>query len=80
MWWDIPPIYSSELAQQKELIVASLETMVYCLRLDNIACKELALHGLGHFYTTTPIRVTEIICDSARFIPKKLESYAKSAA
>lgn len=80
MWWDMLPIYSSDPAQHQELSTASLETMVYCLRLKNIACKESALHGLSHFHTDAPTRVSEIIRDSARFIPKKLESYAKSAA
>jgi hypothetical protein len=47
--------------------------------LKNLACKESALHGLGHWCSLDSDRVRTIIQDHQLYIPEKLKNYAQSA-
>lgn len=52
------------------------------LQLDNIACQESALHGLGHWHSAYPKEVERIIdafLQSNLNIRPELEQYAQSA-
>jgi hypothetical protein len=67
MWWDILPIYGRpEEPDQREVDEACLEVMRQTLDLDADACRESALHGLGHWHHTYPLRVAPIIEDFLR--------------
>ena len=83
MWWDINPIYARpDDPAQRDLAEAVLQVMDSTLQLDSIACRESALHGLGHWQHAYPGRVGEII---DRFsmtrpeLPEKLRSYMTAA-
>lgn len=83
MWWDILPFYGQpDVPARKELDQAILQVMESTLQLDSIACRESALHGLGHWQHYYPEQVGEIINRfSMRFrdLPKKLEAYMVNA-
>ena len=83
MWWDIIPIYGKpEDPARKELDHAILQVMESTLQLDSIACRESALHGLGHWQHKYPERVGEIINNFSmayRDLPKNLEDYMGNA-
>lgn len=67
MWWDIFPRHGvPRRDDMAALDAAILQTMVGILSLDNVACQESALHGLGHWYSAKPELVEGAI---ARFIP-----------
>lgn len=62
MWWDILPIAPqpgdpARAGLDREI----LGVMEATLGLDSIACQESALHGLGHWQSSYPRRVTEIV-------------------
>ena len=83
MWWDINPIYAGpDDPAKRDLAEAVLQVMDSTLQLDSIACRESALHGLGHWQHAYPGRVGEII---DRFsmtrpeMPEKLRSYMTAA-
>lgn len=84
MWWDILPLCGRPDDKKfQELDEASLEVMEQTLELDSTACKESALHGLGHWHLQYPDRVESIV---DRFLKTKktsitpeLESYARAA-
>lgn len=62
MWWDLMPLYGgSEDAQQKLLAPHCIEVMERTLYLPALACRESALHGLGHWHFAHPQRVEGII-------------------
>ncbi len=49
MIWDVSPLSYCENNDQKDRFYSAIaEVMEYALSLNNIACKESALHGLGH--------------------------------
>ena len=83
MWWDIIPIYGKpEDPARKELDQAILQLMESTLQLDSIACRESALHGLGHWQRKYPERVGEIINNfsmAQRDLPKALDDYMGNA-
>jgi hypothetical protein len=83
MWWDIIPLYGKPNdPSRKEMDEAILQVMESTLQLDSIACRESALHGLGHWHMYYPERVGEIIDKfsmSHPHLPEKLESYMKAA-
>ena len=59
-----------------------LGVMESTLQLDSIACRESALHGLGHWQRHYPQRVGEIIdafLMKHRVLRKELEQYAMNA-
>ena len=83
MWWDIIPIYGKpDIPEWSELDQEILGVLESTLQLDSIACRESALHGLGHWQHYYPQRVGEIIDTflmSNRVLRKELETYAVNA-
>ncbi|BAW95367.1 hypothetical protein NIES970_02720 [[Synechococcus] sp. NIES-970] len=79
MWWDILPVWHSDENCRFAIQSLCLEVMTFCLSLGNLACKESALHGLGHWYHFAPREVERIIQEGDRHIPPPLKNYAKSA-
>ena len=83
MWWDIIPLYGKpDDPAHSEMDEAILQVMESTLQLDSIACRESALHGLGHWQHAYPERVGQII---DRFsmrqpdLPEKLRTYMQNA-
>lgn len=83
MWWDIIPIHGKpDDPTWKEFDQDILQVLESALQLDSIACRESALHGLGHWQHHYPERVGEIIDNfsmSHRDLPKDLEAYMMNA-
>ena len=83
MWWDIIPIAGRpQDPAGKEFDRTILQVMESTLQLDSIACRESALHGLGHWQHHYPQRIGEIIDKfsmSHRDLPEKLQEYMKNA-
>jgi hypothetical protein len=62
MWWDIFPLHrQSKLESVKACEEASLIVMEEISNLESIACKESALHGLGHLQMYYPDQVKMIV-------------------
>lgn len=83
MWWDIIPISGHPNDPTwKEFDQEILQVMESTLQLDSIACRESALHGLGHWQHDYPERVGEIIdrfSMSGQELPEKLRAYMINA-
>ena len=83
MWWDLIPIYGMpEDSHRQQLDQTILQVMESTLQLDSIACREGALHGLGHWQYKYPKRVGEIINKFSmtyQDLPKDLETYMSNA-
>jgi len=61
MWWDVAPLPATAgKIDNKEIDAACLEVMRRALLLDNDACRESALHGLGHAKIYYPAEVEKI--------------------
>jgi hypothetical protein len=62
MWWDLLP-FAGQPAQpaQRDFDATCLEVMAATLELESDACRESALHGLGHWYHSYPERVGTIV-------------------
>jgi hypothetical protein len=83
MWWDIIPFAGRpDDPARREFDDEVLRVMEATLQLNSIACRESALHGLGHWQPAYPQRVGEII---DRFsmnepaLPEKLRTYMLNA-
>ena len=62
MYWDVCPLYAqSEKAEHQIMDDECLRVMEATLQIDHDACRESALHGLGHWQHDYPSRVTSII-------------------
>ncbi len=62
MWWDIFPINGKpEDAARAELDKECLTVMEFALGLESVACRESALHGLGHWAGDYPDFVHRVI-------------------
>ena len=62
MWWDLIPISGRpDDTGRRDLDQAILQVLESTLYLDSIACREGALHGLGHWQMDYPRQVGEII-------------------
>ena len=83
MWWDIAPVCGcSQGLDRAELDAACLEVMRMTLDLDSDACRESALHGLGHCYFEHPTQVKAIIdrfLDHHPDLRAELRAYAWAA-
>src|SRR6266498_94250 len=83
MWWDIAPIGPHpEEPKRREFDRAILNVMESTLQLDSVACRESALHGLGHWQHGYPERVGKIINNFSmkhRELRKELETYLGNA-
>jgi hypothetical protein len=82
MFWDITPLIYCEKTKEKDAIYAAVaEVMEFSLSLDNIACVESGLHGLGHlgaFYKEAPKIIRRFI-ETQHHVDKRLIEYAKEA-
>lgn len=83
MWWDIIPLYGKSGNPAREALDdAALEVMEKCLSLPAPACQEGALHGLGHWQSAYPERVTAAInayLESSGSSSPELNAYAQNA-
>ena len=83
MWWDIIPIGGRPTdPASKEFDQTILQVMESTLQLDSIACRESALHGLGHWQHAYPERVGAIIDQFSMTrpdLPEKLQKYMMNA-
>jgi hypothetical protein len=83
MWWDIAPLYGKSGEPAREALDdAALSVMEKCLSLSAPACQEGALHGLGHWQSAYPERVTAAIdayLESSPSISPDLQAYARNA-
>ncbi len=83
MWWDAAPLGGvSGMPDNAKADALCLDVMDKTLQLDSLACRESALHGLGHWHAYHPERVCSIIDVFLRrnpSIPVELKSYALSA-
>jgi hypothetical protein len=83
MWWDIIPFFGApDDPSRQELDGAALSVMEETLSLDSLACRESALHGLGHWQHSYPERVGEIIgraMNGPKGWPQELIVYARDA-
>lgn len=81
MWWDIFPRHGSPrslvMTETDEKI---LETIEKVLGIENFACKESGLHGLGHWYGARPEEVDGILERVLPRIPSELIAYAGEAS
>lgn len=84
MWWDLIPIGPqpndpNQIGLDQEI----LGVMQSTLQLGSLACRESALHGLGHWQPYYPQRVKEIIdpfLQSQNDLREELRTYALSAS
>ena len=83
MWWDIIPFLGAPGdASRAQLDETALLVLEQILSLDCLACRESALHGLGHWQHCYPERVREIIdraMSHGTDWPMQLVAYARSA-
>ena len=82
MFWDLCRFSNLEdMAGQKETQDAVLNVLEKTLTIEHTACREGALHGLGHIANSCPERVCEIIDGflSKNKLEDKLVAYALKA-
>jgi hypothetical protein len=83
MWWDLIPLYGKpDDPARKKLDEAILQVMDSTLQVDSIACRESALHGLGHWQRAYPECVGAIIDNFSMTrpeLPEKLRAYMLNA-
>jgi len=83
MWWDLfPRLDEPDDPSWWEMDATILEVLRGILSLSSVACRESALHGLGHWHLYHPDRVEEIIDEfltSVTLIDAELRKYAKAA-
>ncbi|MBB6580185.1 hypothetical protein HXP36_00285 [Ralstonia solanacearum] len=80
MWWELLPRHGvpSEVFLE-ETDIAIVRLIGASLKVDHIACKESALHGLALWYAARPDDVRREIDKNAYFIPPALSDYALAA-
>ncbi len=82
MLWDVTPLTFCEKTKEKnEIYAAVAEVMEFSLSLDNIACIESGLHGLGHLspdYEKAADIIRKFI-KTQHHVDKRLIEYAKRA-
>jgi hypothetical protein len=82
MWWDILPIHGSpDEPARAEFDAEVLKVQRRILAIPHDACRESALHGLGHWALYYP-QVSEIIDENLRQTPdlrSELVAYAERA-
>jgi len=81
MWWDVFPRHGTPYKSSlKEIDLKILDCLAKILKLESLACKESALHGLGHWAHSYPELVEKTIQSSQCFIPDSLIEYSKKAS
>jgi len=82
MVWDVTPLtYCEQTPGKTEIYSVIAEVMRYALSLDNIACIESGLHGLGHLehYYDQASAIVRSFLSSGRATDKRLVAYAREA-
>lgn len=83
MWWDVLPIHGHpEQSAYAEYDQAHLEVMHKTLQLKSMACRESALHGLGHWHHNYRSQVETIVqqfLDANPDLDADLRQYAMNA-
>jgi hypothetical protein len=83
MWWDILPYLGKpDDPDHRQIDPVMLDVMRRTLDLESVACREGALHGLGHWHAIYPNDVEEIVdtfLASHLQIAPELRDYALSA-
>ncbi|HEX9386348.1 MAG TPA: hypothetical protein VF918_08510 [Anaerolineales bacterium] len=83
MWWDIIPLSGKpNNPEHTEIDKEILGVLESTLHLDSIACRESALHGLGHWHLYYPKQVEAIIStflENQSKLRKELQTYAMNA-
>jgi hypothetical protein len=85
MYWDVCPFYGQpQNPENREMDDECLRVMEATVQMDHDACRESALHGLGHWAMHYPSRVAASIEEGrkplrGRLRPELLQ-YAKAAA
>lgn len=82
MWWDVFILFGDREESLEMLNQCCLKVMEKSLALPNIAVKEGALHGLGHFESDYPKECHQIVAEfvsSECNLPPELLAYAESA-
>lgn len=85
MYWDVCPFYGQpEKPDNREQDAECLDVMAATLKIDHDACRESALHGLGHWQHAYPSQVRSIVEDGLRagrrHIRPELLNYAADAS
>jgi hypothetical protein len=81
LWWEIFPRHGVPVSPNMESTDhAILQTLEKILAIDNFACKESALHGLGHWAAAQPEEVETLIQRGLPRIPDVLVAYALNAS
>jgi hypothetical protein len=82
MWWDIIPFYGKSGDAREQLDATMLDVMAKTLDIDHEACREGALHGLGHWKGAYPefveATIDRFLADNPH-ISSSLRSYAQAA-
>jgi hypothetical protein len=84
MFWDVCPLCPQpENRAVHDKDNECLRVMEQTLQIDHDACRESALHGLGHWASSYPSRVESIIQQGLKTVRKRLRKelldYAKNA-
>lgn len=80
MWWDMFPRHGvPSRADMEETDAVISQTIGSILEIDNLACQESALHGLGHWFSSRPDEVVKTIESFLPHSPIDLKGYAIDA-
>jgi hypothetical protein len=80
MWWHILPRHGLPYQEFNKRIDSNiLKLLDKMLYFDSAACKEAALHGLGHWQQAYPEMVSVSIDNALKYLPDKLKNYANYA-
>jgi hypothetical protein len=81
MWWEVITWGWSKGADAERLKTKDLDVMEAVLELPNPACKEAALHGLGHMVggNDRPGAIIDRFLAGASAAPPELLDYARAA-
>lgn len=80
MWWELLPRHGvpfESFLEETDIVIVRLIGAL--LKLDHLACKESALHGLALWFAARPDDVRREIDKNACFIPPVLSDYALAA-
>jgi hypothetical protein len=82
MFWDICAEWRHGDPHQRQLDAAALQVLEDTLSINHRACREGALHGLGHKVADHPVEVKKIIDEYLRIntLDTLLRSYAERAS
>jgi hypothetical protein len=96
MLWDVIPLFGrtrnpftktdpdvrSRWSEHEAIERACLETIERILEIEHVACKESAIHGIGHWADAYPRWAAETVKRAKKrgLIPPELDSYARAAA